>query len=366
MVTATVTGEWTLSPKLFADRETTLDEKIGQMLLFGFRGLSVHKDHPILQHIRQRHLGGVVLFDYDLARKSYVRNIESPPQVKTLVRALQAASPTPLLIAIDHEGGQITRLKEEYGFPPTVSAQFLGSKNDLALTRKYASAMAQTLSELGINLNLAPVVDLNINPHNPIIGTKERSFSVNPELVTKHALAFIEAHHEKDILCTLKHFPGHGSSTTDSHLGLVDVTNTWSPRELEPYTNIINAGRADVIMTAHVFNARLDPKFPATLSKPTITGILRKKLNYDGVVISDDMQMGAISKEYGFESAIRAAIEAGVDILAFANNVAFEEDIVARAFSLIKKLVMQGKISTERIDKSYQRIKKLKTKLLPP
>lgn len=346
------------------ENSVTLDEKIGQMLLFGFRGLNVDQDHPLVQHIRHRHLAGVVLFDYDVARKSHVRNIESPPQVKALVHVLQAVSPTPLLIAIDHEGGQITRLNEEYGFPPTVSAQFLGSKNDLALTRKYASRMAQTLAELGINLNLAPVVDLNINPHNPIIGKKERSFSVNPELVTNHALAFIEAHHEKGVLCTLKHFPGHGSSTTDSHLGLVDVTNTWSPKELEPYANIINAGQADIIMTAHVFNARLDPEFPATLSKPTISGILRKKLNYDGVVISDDMQMGAITQEYGFKSAVRAAIEAGVDILAFANNYAYDEDVVARAFSLVKRLVMHGKISKERIDRSYHRIKRLKRKLL--
>ncbi len=350
-------------PESPTGQEVSLEVKIGQMLMVGFRGLEVSDEHPIVQDVRDRHLGGVVLFDYDVPTKTPVRNVESPEQVKALVGALQAVSPTPLLIAIDQEGGKIRRLKEKFGFPPTVSAQYLGTMNDLALTRQQATAMAETLAQLGINLNLAPVVDLNTNPDNPIIGQLERSFSADPDVVTNQALEFIKAHHDHGVLCTLKHFPGHGSSTEDSHLGLVDVTATWSSTELEPYASLIEAGEADAIMTAHVFNTELDPDYPATLSKPIITGLLREELGYDGVVISDDMQMGAIADHYGFETAIQATIEAGVDIIAIANNSVYEEDIAARTTSLIKQLVQDGAISEARLDESYQRIQRLKSKL---
>jgi beta-N-acetylhexosaminidase len=332
------------------------------MLMVGFRGLKVREDAPIVQDIRERHLGGVVLFDYDVPDDSPVRNIESPVQVQALTASLQAAAPgLPLLVAIDQEGGIIRRLKESFGFPPTVSAQTLGDKDDLAYTREQAALLAKTLAAAGINLNLAPVVDLNTNPDNPIIGQLERSFSADPEVVTRHALAFIQAHHEQGVRCTLKHFPGHGSSTADSHLDMVDVTDTWSRLELEPYARIIAAGLTDAIMTAHIFNTTLDPDAPATLSKPIITGLLREELGYEGVIISDDMQMGAIANHYGFEAALRGTIEAGVDIVAIANNSVYEPEVVARAATLITRWVEEGAISPARIDESYRRIVRLKS-----
>ncbi len=334
----------------------SLQARIGQMLLVGFRGLAA-SDNDL------RFLGGVVLFDYDVPSQTPVRNIQSPAQVKALVAALQAAAATPLLVAIDQEGGKVSRLKEKFGFPPTVSAQSLGTTDDLANTRRHALAIAETVAALGINLNLAPVVDLNINPRNPIIGKLERSFSADPMIVTRHALEFIRAHHAHNVRCALKHFPGHGSSTSDSHLGLVDVTRTWSRTELQPFANIIQARQADAIMTAHVFNARIDPHAPATLSRPTITHLLRGELSYDGVVISDDLQMGAITQAYGFEAAIAAAMAAGVDILTLANNTIYEEGVAARAIAVIEGLVRDGTISEERIDESYQRIQRLKRSL---
>ncbi|MFB0534869.1 MAG: glycoside hydrolase family 3 N-terminal domain-containing protein [Anaerolineae bacterium] len=363
MAATALLGGCAPSPESSTEQDGSLDVKIGQMLMVGFRGLKVGDDDPIVQDIRDRHLGGVVLFDYDVPTKTPVRNIESPAQVKALVEALQAVSPTPLLVAIDQEGGKIRRLKEKFGFPPTVSHQYLGAMNDLALTDQHATAMAQTLAQLGINLNLAPVVDLNTNPDNPIIGQLERSFSADPDIVTNHALEFIRAHHEQGVLCTLKHFPGHGSSADDSHLGLVDVTDTWVRTELEPYANIIQVGETDAIMTAHVFNANLDPEYPATLSKRAIAGVLREELDYDGVVISDDMQMGAIANHYGFEHAIQATIEGGVDIIAIANNSVYEEGIAGRTVALVKQLVRDDKISEARINESYQRIQRLKGKL---
>jgi beta-N-acetylhexosaminidase len=347
-------------------KDFSIQEKIGQMVMVGFRGLEVDEGHPIVKDIRRLHLGGVVLFDIDVKNKSGLRNIQSPAQVKTLVASLQAVSDIPLLVAIDCEGGIVNRLKEKYGFPPTVSAQFRGEKNDIALTRKYASEMAETLSGLGINQNLAPVVDLNTNPDNPIIAGKERSFSSDPQIVTQHAIEFIKAHHERDILCTLKHFPGHGSSAEDSHLGMVDVTRSWSPSELEPYATLINAGMADAVMTAHVFHAHLDSAYPATLSKPVITGILREKLQYNGVVMTDDLQMKAITDEYGLETSIRLAVEAGVDILTFANNSELEETMAHRVVNMIKRWIEDGSIQEERIDKSVDRIMRMKGNLLRP
>ncbi|MPZ22329.1 MAG: glycoside hydrolase family 3 [Dehalococcoidia bacterium] len=333
------------------------------MLMAGFRGLAVEATDTVAVDISERHLGGVVLFDYHVPANSPVRNIESPEQVGALVASLQSLAPTPLLVAIDQEGGRVSRLKESFGFPPTVSAQYLGEIDDLSLTFSEAAATAATLAGLGINLNLAPVVDLNTNPANPVIGGLERSFSADPAVVEAHALEVIGAHGEVGALTALKHFPGHGSSTADSHLGFVDVTDTWTSEELLPYQGIIAAGQADMVMTAHVFNEALDPHVPATLSNATISGLLRGELGYQGVVISDDMQMGAITEHYGFETAVEAAILAGVDILVFANNSVYEEDAIARAISFILDLVGSGRVSEARIDESYERIITLKRSL---
>jgi beta-N-acetylhexosaminidase len=351
------------SPKAMPNND--LDIKIGQMLLVGFRGLEVKGlDDPVVRDIRERHIGGILLFNYDVAQKSPVRNIQSPAQVKKLVSALQAYAKIPLLVGIDYEGGMINRLREKNGFPKTVSHQYLGQKNDPALTRRYATEMGNTLKGLGINLNFAPVVDVNTNPNNPIIAGKERSFSSDPNVVTKQALEYIKGHHQANVLCTLKHFPGHGSSTADSHLGLVDVTDTWDSKELIPYREIIHAGEADGIMTAHVFNKNIDPEVPATLSKPIITGLLRQKLGFNKVVFSDDMQMKAIASHYGLETAVRKTIEAGVDILVIGNNTGdFVPDIATQAFNIIKRLVQNGTISEARIEQSYQRILQMKRRI---
>jgi len=340
-----------------------MDEQIGQMLMVGFRGLEVDQSHFVVRDIQERHLGSVVLFDYDAPTQRPRRNVASPSQVKALVASLQSFSSIPLLVAVDHEGGRITRLKEQHGFPATLSHQALGQINDLAATGEQARSMAQTLAELGINLNLAPVVDLCLNPDNPVIGRYERCFSADPQIVSDQALAFIRAHHEQGVLCTPKHFPGHGSSAEDSHRGWVDVTASWQETELEPYRQIIAAGRADAIMTAHVFNEHWDGADPATLSQAAISGMLRGMLGYDGVIISDDMQMRAIIEHYGFEIAIRKAIEAGVDLIVFANNSVYEENVVSRAAEAIRGLVEAGVLPPQRIAESARRIQQLKERL---
>jgi beta-N-acetylhexosaminidase len=338
----------------------SLRDRIGQMLLVGFRGLTVEEASEVVADIRHRNLGGILLFDTDQPTHSAVRNVESPAQLTALVTGLQALAMTPLLVAIDEEGGLVARLDQRHGFPPTVSAADLGAQNDLAVTRQAGDRIAATLASVGVNLNLAPVVDLNVNPTNPIIGALGRSFSADPEVVTQQAEAFIEGHRAVGVRTTLKHFPGHGSSTGDTHLGVVDVTETWSAIELEPFRNIIRDALADAVLTAHVFNATLDPEHPATLSQPTISGILREQLGWGGLVISDDMQMGAIRQAYGYADAVRLAILAGVDVLTIAQQQVYEPGIVGQTIDLIEGMVTDGSLTEARIDESYARIQALK------
>lgn len=339
-----------------------LEHKIGQMLMAGFRGVELDADNPILADIRDRHLGGVVVFDYDVAAKSPIRNIQSPEQLKHLTASLQEYARIPLFIAIDQEGGRVNRLKEQFGFPPSVSARYLGNVDQVDVTQKHADLTATTLAEAGINLNFAPTVDLNTYPDNPIIGKVERSFSADAEVVIRHARQWIRSHHERGILCALKHFPGHGSSRDDTHLGFVDVTASWASEELKPYQEFLREGFHDMIMTAHIFNAHLDPDRPVTLSRRIITGLLREQLRYEGVVISDDMQMKAISDRYTLEDTVKYALEAGIDILTFGNNLHYDPHITTRVVAIIKDLVSRGIISEQRIEASYQRICRLKTR----
>jgi len=343
------------------DQTPGLDEQIGQLLLVGFRGTDLTADNPIIADLENYNLGGVILYEKDGPTQSRPRNIVSPDQLQKLVSDLKIHSKEKLFVAIDQEGGTVNRLKTSYGFPASVSAQYLGTLNNGDSTRYQASVIAQTLKEMGINLNFAPVVDLNVNPESPAIGALGRSFSANPDTVVFHAGIFIEEHTKLGILNCCKHFPGHGSATSDSHLGLTDVTNSWSEIELEPYKQLIASGKCQLIMSAHVFNQNLDADYPATLSKKILTGILREELGFNGIIVSDAMEMGAITENFGQEEAIEKAINAGCDILVFSNNTSFfNEDIVSEVVSIIHKLVDDGKISKERIRQSYDRIMKLK------
>jgi len=339
----------------------SLRAKIAQMLVVGFRGLTPDEAAPTLREIADLGLGGVVLFGVDQPTGG-PRNVASPRQLTALVGALgDAATLAPLLVTIDQEGGRVARLGPGHGFPPSGrSAAELGRINDPDLTRAEARATAEVLNAAGITLNLAPVVDLAINPENPIIAGIERSYGANPAVVIAHATAVIEAHHQVGLRCALKHFPGHGSSAGDTHLGVVDVTDRWSETELEPFAALVDGGLADAILTAHVFNARLDPDHPATLSRSTITGILRDRIGFDGAVLSDDLQMGAIRDAVGYDEAVALAIEAGVDLLLIANQIAYEEDVVPRTIELIEGLVRSGRLGEARIDESWRRILALK------
>ncbi|WP_048152875.1 glycoside hydrolase family 3 protein [Methanolacinia paynteri] len=345
--------------------DATLDEKIGQMIMVGFRGFTADNDSQIADDIRNGRVGGVILFDRDVALNSSERNIKSPEQVSLLNSQLQGyAEKIPLFISVDQEGGKICRLKESYGFPAVPSAEYLGSMDNETITREAGSILADTVKNAGFNMNFAPVVDLMVNPDSPAIGKLNRSFSDDPVVVARNAGWIIDEHQKAGIITAIKHFPGHGSAMADSHAGFTDVTDTWSEEELIPYEILIDEGVPDMVMTAHIYNQNLDPDYPATLSEKTITGILRDRLDYDGVVITDAMDMGAIADNYGMKEALNLSINAGCDIILFANNIVYDERIAENATGLIKELVLDGDIPEERINESYERIIRLKMKYL--
>lgn len=345
-----------LSVSGFAQSADSLDIKIGQMILIGFPGTKV--DEKMLEEIRQGKVGSIIIFEKNIPAKN------SFAELKKITWTYQHAAPIPLFIAIDQEGGKVNRLKEKYGFPRSVSAAKLG-KFALDSVQFYAETTAATLAGLGINVNFAPVVDLSSNPTNPIIAKPERAFSAQADSVTLFAREVIRQHRKLGIVSVLKHFPGHGSSKDDTHLGIADVTTTWSEAELFPYKTLIESGDVDAIMTAHIVNKKLDASGnPGTLSKKVIDSLLRKQFHHSGVVFSDDMQMHAITKHYGLEEAIKLSINAGVDILTFSNNISgSQERTVDKVHQIIKKFVLNGTISKERINQSYSRIMNLKNQL---
>lgn len=337
----------------------SLRYKVAQMIVTGFKGMMPSEE--ITQLIKDEQISGVILFNRDVSNELGPRNIESPEQLKELTGQLQSLSDIPLLVSIDQEGGVVNRLHPVYGFPRSVSAAYLGSCMNEDTTRHYAAQTASTLVDMGINMNFAPCIDLNLNPQNPVIGSRGRSFGASVDSVEWHALMTIEEFEKRGIITSLKHFPGHGSSLTDSHNGLVDVTVCWHEQELEIYRRILKRGYNDMVMVGHIFNRNIDPNYPASLSKITIDSLLRRELGFDGIVITDDMNMGAIVDHYSFEKALELCVNAGVDMIILGNNAAkFENGLARRAIDIICNLVADGRISKERIDQAYGRVVKMK------
>ena len=336
--------------------EYTLEENIGAMLLVGFRGTEVDsaRNPEIVGALRDYHVGSVILFDYDVPTGTRGRNIKDAEQLKRLCRQLRAFN-ADLLIGIDQEGGYVSRLSTRYGFPAIPSAQKCAAKGDDTV-RYYADLTGKMLEEIGINLDFAPVADININPRCPVIGGIERSFSGDPAVVRRCCLIWSEELLGHNVVSCFKHFPGHGSATGDTHKGLVDVTDTWQRCELEPYRDLPSANM--MVMTAHVVNRKLDPTgLPASLS-PKITSYLRDTLGFQGVVVTDDLAMGAIVQQYSFEKAIRMAVLAGADLLCLSNNGGtYDVNMVPRAVKVIKQMVAAGEITEERIRQSAERVR---------
>lgn len=334
-----------------------LESDIGEMLLVGFRGIAIDSTEHLWRDLTHFHVGSVILFDYDAQTGKRGRNIRSVQQVQSLCRQLRNVSPN-LLIGIDQEGGNVSRLHERYGFPKVAShkaSAFEGYDS----VRSCARITAHMLHDAGINLNFAPVADVDINQECPVIGKLGRSFSPSAEHVTDCCRIWLKEQRSQGVISCMKHFPGHGSATGDTHKGLVDVSDTWKDIELMPYSDLVK--EVPMVMMAHVINRQLDPSgLPASLS-PAIYSYLRDTIGFKGVIVTDDMAMGAIINEYSFEASIRMAIEAGADLLCLSNNGSkYDAELVPKTVRVIKKLVNDGTLTPERIHVSANRVRALK------
>ncbi len=342
-------------------KEVSIEEKIGSMLMVGFMGTTAGEESQICQDIRDYHLGGVILFDVNPLDKTQAKNFENKTQVKALTTQLQNCSHDhKLLIAVDQEGGRVQRLKSKYGFYGKFEkATDISKLSDAEVTKHYQK-MAEELKSVGINYDLAPDVDLAINPKNRVIYQLGRSFGSTPEDVAHYSTIFIDAMRSHGILTSAKHFPGHGSSLGDTHKGFVDVTKLWQKKELEPYRILTQQGVLDTVMVAHVFNKKIDDKYPATLSRKTIKGLLRGELGFDGVTITDDLQMGAIAHKYGLKNTLKLAIAAGNDILLFGNQLSAKSMVSTKTLVTTITAMVGEEIDTKDIDSSYERIQRIK------
>ena len=341
--------------------------RIADLLLVGFTGTQVAGNEEVRRLVCDVKVGGLLLFERYTSGQS--RNMVSPEQVSALTRDLQALAARcagrPLFIAVDAEGGRVMRLSPRLGYPPTLPARELGERDDPAFTEAEARRMGLMLREAGINWNLAPVVDVAVNPANPAVVALGRTYSADPARVSAHARAFVQGMHEAGVLTALKHFPGHGSSRSDSHQGFTDVSDTAQLSvELRPYRALIAAGMADSVMTAHVFNRGLDPWDPATLSRFTVRRVLRGWLHYDGVAVSDDLLMGAIAHHYGLEDAAVLALGAGVDVLLISQNTGRVDDRAAdRVVAAIARAIAEGKLGERAVTAAVHRVDLLRARL---
>lgn len=340
-------------------REMTLEQKVGQMFMVGFGNPGDQPAYEINDQIRtliqEKHVGGVILFS---------RNVQTPEQVGKLTGELQtlalSSSPRlPLLVSIDQEGGSIIRIREGVTLFPGNMA--LGATRDPSLAYEAGRITGLELRAMGINMNLAPVVDLNNNPQNPVIGA--RSFGEDPDMVGRMVEANIRGYHAGAVLTAVKHFPGHGDTSVDSHVDLPAISRDREQLEkadLIPFRRAIAQG-VDAVMTAHVTFPAIEPSdLPATLSRRVLTGLLRNELGFDGVIITDDMEMGAIAQRFGSAKAAVRAIQAGADMVLVCHTLSVQKESI----EAVMQAVRNGEISEERIDQSVRRILKLKSKKL--
>jgi len=340
--------------------QTPLSQVIGSMLTVGVTGKYPGDEgvQRITKSLANNEIGGIILFGH---------NIESFSQLKELNKNFIDTKKN-VFIMVDQEGGQVQRLHPNKGFIGTKSALSIVEECSPEAAKDVYKKMAKELFDSGISVNLAPNIDLH-DPESSCIGKRGRSFSTDPLIVAKYGAEFIKAHHEEGILTSIKHFPGHGLAKEDTHLGMVDVTDCATEDELAPYYELIEKGKVDTIMIAHIINKKLDEKHPATLSPVIVKSLLREK-GYDGVVVTDDLFMSAITAHFTFEESIIKAINAGCDILLLCKDeVALDQNdpsskkyIVTAATEVIEKAIKEEKISAASLYQSYERIMKLKMK----
>lgn len=317
----------------------TTEEKVGQLLIAGF--YETEAGEEARSYIQDYHVGGLIL---------YGRNVESAQQLTDLTNGLKALAGDgiPLFLSTDQEGGMVERM------PPEI--QKLPNAYDVSAPAAFGAALGTECAAFGLNTDFAPSLDIWSNPNNTVIG--RRAFGSDAETVTQRGLAFLTAMEESGIIPVVKHFPGHGDTDTDSHVGLPVVDKTREElleMELLPFQAAIDAG-APAVMVGHILMTQIDPDKPATLSSEVVTGLLREELGFDGVVFTDDLTMGAITQNYGLGEAAVLAVEAGCDVLL----VCHEAGSVDQVYTALLDAVDAGRITEDRLDQSVRRILTLK------
>ena len=347
---------------VYADQtsDVALQNKIDQLFIVGFRGMTFDTAPEAQKMLSETNVGGVILFDYDTPTKSYDRNIKTKPQTVSLIKDLQSHAKTPLFISIDEEGGKVSRLKRVSGFTPILSASKLSLKSDKQV-QAIAKGLGVVLSGYGFNMNFAPVLDVNVNKKSPAIGAVGRSFSHLQSVVTRKGIAFSKGLEQSNIVPVGKHYPGHGSAVGDTHKGFVDITKTFKEYELAQYKKACESGIPS-IMVGHLYDSRVDNKYPATLSKAHMDRL--KSLGCTSqVFITDDVDMKALTQEYSRHDILVNAFNAGIDIVIASNNIgAYNPDQFFVDRKIVFDAVKAGDISEIRINEAYNKVITLKQK----
>lgn len=328
--------------------EISLNEKIGQMLIVGFDGQNINENIKSL--ILDNHVGGVIFFSNN------VESLEGVINLTNELKKINTSNKFPLFIAVDEEGGSVSRTPNEFLAIP--SAQYIGAFDDENINYNIGKIIADELKQQGYNMDFAPSLDILSNPYNTVIG--DRSYGETSDIVSRLGIKTMEGIRDSSIVSVIKHFPGHGDTDVDSHYGLPLVEKSLAElKELEliPFENAIKAG-ADAIMISHILLTKIDSENPATMSKEVITNVLRENMEFDGVVITDDMTMGAIIENYDIGEASVKSINAGADIILVCHGYENELNVI----NSIKNAVKNNIISEERINESVYRILKLKEK----
>ncbi len=326
----------------------SLEEKIGQMLLVGIDGTVL--DDQAKKMISEDKVGGIILY------KNNIQDLKSMVSLVNSMKESNSGNPTPLFMSVDQEGGKVNRMPKEYASIPSNGK--VGSSNNANAAEMMGKLFAREVNSAGFNMNFAPVLDINSNPDNPVIG--DRSFGSSAELVSTLGIAEMKGIASEGVVPVVKHFPGHGDTSVDSHLDLPIVNKTaeeLAKLEWLPFQAAIKEG-TDAVMVAHILFPNLDPDKPASLSSKIIGELLRGEMNYQGLVITDDLTMGAIMKNYDLAAAAVDTINAGSDILLIAHGYDNEKRVLETLLDNVKK----GKIQETRIDESVYRILALKAK----
>ena len=328
--------------------QMTLEEKVGQLLVIGVEGTSFSSEMDNL--IRNYHVGGVIIMG---------RNVATTNEMLQLINGIKKANEhnkIPLFLSVDEEGGRVSRLP--VGIPKLPTSAQIGKLNDESVSYRAGTYLAGVLNEFGYNMNFAPVLDVNSNPRNPVIGN--RSFGSDPYQVAKLGISTMHGMMDNGIIPVVKHFPGHGDTVVDSHKALPKVETTLEALrnvELVPFQKAIEEG-ADAVMVAHILFPALDPDYPSSMSKAIITGLLRNEMKFEGVIITDDLTMGAIANDYTIPEAAVQSFIAGSDLLL----VVRDYEVQLNTFNAFIKAIETGEITEERLNESIKRILTLKEK----